>query len=253
MADPNGIFTYAGLGDFLAKVASETRIIPLRDWDGDPALILRHDVDLSIDSAARMAELEMTCGVRSTFFIMGTNEWYNPASPQNRRTLQKMVQDGFEIGLHFDVLAVPDENPAEARRRLELEAEVLSAASGAKIGSVSLHNPSISGQYPLFEGYINAYDPRFFGPGRYASDSCMLFREDLEALATRGKDETVQLLLHPLHYSPSGGGYDQIFSDMMLKLFHAVDAEWCQNVTYSQTLERGLLTSFLERLQSDKR
>jgi hypothetical protein len=49
---------------------------------------------------------------------------------------------------------------------------------GEKIESVSIYNPSVLGKYPLFEEYINAYDPRIFGEDRYISDSEQNFRHD---------------------------------------------------------------------------
>ena len=248
---PPAFFTYAGLQQFFAVASEMVEIFPLKEWRGQTGLLLRHDVDLAIDPAHRLAQIEHSCGVRSTFFIMMTNDWYNPCSSTNRSKLREMAAEGFEIGLHFDASAVVGEGSDDMRDRFEAEASLLGSVVGCEIESVSLHNPSISGEYPLFPGYNNAYDPRIFGPGRYGSDSRMVIGADLPALLTRGQHETVQLLLHPLHYSEKGGGYEEIFVQAMKRLFEDMDNAWRVNSSYAAAMQEGLLRLFLNLYGQD--
>ena len=48
-------------------------------------MILRHDVDLSLDAALRMAELEAEAGAAATYFLMTRSEFYNLDSPSGER------------------------------------------------------------------------------------------------------------------------------------------------------------------------
>ena len=45
-------------------------------------LLLRHDVDLSLDAALRMAELEAEAGATATYFLMTESVFYNLASKE---------------------------------------------------------------------------------------------------------------------------------------------------------------------------
>ena len=42
-------------------------------------LLLRHDVDLSLDAALRIAELEAAAGASATYFLMTESVFYNLA------------------------------------------------------------------------------------------------------------------------------------------------------------------------------
>jgi hypothetical protein len=58
--------------------------------DGD--LILRHDVDLSLDAALRMAELEAEEGAAATYFLMTESVFYNLASSEGRAALERLEE-----------------------------------------------------------------------------------------------------------------------------------------------------------------
>src|SRR5262245_39873765 len=65
-------------------------------------LIIRHDVDFSLDAAAAMAELEHARGIRATYFVLLRTEFYNPLSDAGLASLQRIASLGHAIGLHFD-------------------------------------------------------------------------------------------------------------------------------------------------------
>ena len=63
-------------------------------------LILRHDIDLSLDAALRLAELEAAAGARATYFLMTESVFYNLASDEGERTLERLRELGHRVGLH---------------------------------------------------------------------------------------------------------------------------------------------------------
>ena len=241
--DPEvNIFAYPELRRFLIHVRDRVPVTSLGGWDGGNALILRHDVDLSIEAAYALAMLEHECGVTSSFFFLTTCPFYNPLASTSRRMLQHMTSLGFEVGLHFDPAAYDAADAAELHTHLDEEAGVLALASGAPVTSISLHNPSIRGEFPLFEGYRNAYDPSVFSPGRYLSDSRMVFAGgDIYEFAAQAANSVVQLLLHPLHYSDHGGGYESLFSQYARTLIEAVDGSFRDNDGYCMAMPGSLL------------
>ena len=72
-------------------------------FDREPApgdLILRHDVDLSLDAAVRMAEVEAEAGAWSTWFLMTRSVFYNLASHEGERAIARLRELGGRIAHH---------------------------------------------------------------------------------------------------------------------------------------------------------
>jgi hypothetical protein len=63
-------------------------------------LILRHDVDLSLDAAITLAEVEAEAGVWSTWFLMTRSVFYNLGSKEGDRALDRLRELGGRIGHH---------------------------------------------------------------------------------------------------------------------------------------------------------
>ena len=84
-------------------------------FDHEPTpgdLLLRHDVDLSLDAAVTLAELEAGAGAQATYFLMTRSVFYNLASPEGERALARLRELGHRVGLH----AVPS-SPGTTRIR----------------------------------------------------------------------------------------------------------------------------------------
>ncbi|MBI9112705.1 hypothetical protein [Maridesulfovibrio ferrireducens] len=211
------MFTHSDYINFLNTISKTTKTHLFKNFTWNvPGLILRHDVDISIDYCLRLVEKEYDLGIVSTNFIMVTSPLYNPLALNNTRSLQKIVELGSEVALHFDPTCYPGASNEELLACVVKEAAVLENIIDQKICSISLHCPSIHGQFPVFKNYINAYDPSFFSDENYISDSCMSFRgkDPLEWLHL-SKTKPVQMLLHPLHYQTESPNYQSIFENFI--------------------------------------
>jgi hypothetical protein len=150
-------------------------------FDHDPVpgdLFLRHDVDLSLEAAVSVAELEAEAGARATYFLMTESVFYNLASTAGRRTLERLRDLGHRVGLHA----------VFPRADLDDRFEPV----------VAWHNPDAEFMSQPIEGAQNVMAPPFFRPESYRSDSNQRWRhgcphEDLAA----GGFEWLQLLTHP--------------------------------------------------------
>jgi hypothetical protein len=150
-------------------------------FDRDPQpgdLLLRHDVDLSLDAAVQLAEVEAELGASSTYFVMTESVFYNLASREGDAALARLRDLGHRVGLHAVYPSV------------ELDARFDPV--------LAWHNPEPEYMSVSVDGAANAMEPRFFVRGRYRSDSNQHWREGCphEALA-RGDFEWLQLLTHP--------------------------------------------------------
>ena len=99
------LFRNDELASFLTAINERFTVTPLAAWDGGPAIVLRHDVDLDLRPAHRLAALERRCGVRSTFFVLTTCPLYNvlaaPAFQTCSSPLEIVIVTGE--GSHEDI------------------------------------------------------------------------------------------------------------------------------------------------------
>ena len=141
-------------------------------------LLLRHDVDLSLDAALRMAELEADAEVTATYFLMTQSVFYNLASPEGLRALNRLRELGHGVGLHA---VWPG---AELDERFD--------------PVVAWHNPNPDYMSEPLDGAVNAMQAPFFSPDNYRSDSNQRWRHGCpHDELSRGAFEWLQLLIHP--------------------------------------------------------
>jgi hypothetical protein len=141
-------------------------------------LFLRHDVDLSLEAAVELAELEAEAGARATYFLMRESVFYNLASPAGERTLVGLRELGHAVGLHA----------VYPRAQLDERFDPV----------VAWHNPDPEFMSAPIDGAVNVMEARYFAPANYRSDSNQRWRSGCphEALA-RAEFEWLQLLVHP--------------------------------------------------------
>jgi hypothetical protein len=141
-------------------------------------LLLRHDVDLSLDAALQLAELEARAGAHATYFLMTQSVFYNLASLEGEQTLARLRELGHRVGLHA------------VYPHLELDDRFDPV--------VAWHNPDPDFMGEPLDGAINVMQAGYFDPDHYRSDSNQHWRSGCphEALAAGGF-EWLQLLTHP--------------------------------------------------------
>lgn len=210
------MFAYSQLRQFFEELLRHSEVMSFAaavdsGRAGTPrTTILRHDVDIDVDAAAAIAGIEQEYGISSTFFFLTGCDTYNVATATNRAHLRGLAERGFEVALHFDPLVYPAQSDDDLLAAVRREADWLGDISGQAVRSISVHNPSIHGRFPRFEGFINAYDREYFDPDFYLSDSCMSFRgKDPLEFVRKAERHGLQILLHPFHYSENGGGYPE--------------------------------------------
>jgi hypothetical protein len=150
-------------------------------FDREPAagdLLLRHDVDLSLDAALALAELEAEAGAQATYFLMTRSVFYNLASHEGERALARLRELGHRVGLHA---VYPKLDLDERFDRV-----------------VAWHNPDPDFMREPLDGAVNVMQHPYFDPDHYRSDSNQHWRSGCphEELAA-GRFEWLQLLTHP--------------------------------------------------------
>ncbi len=143
---------------------------------GSGTVLLRHDVDLSLHAAVRMAELEANLGVGATYLVMTESEFYNVGSPSGSAALARLRELGHRVGLH---------------------AVWPHADHDGRLDPVfSWHNPDDELMRQPAEGLLNVMSPPWGDV--YRSDSNQRWREGCPHEGLRaGAFERLQLLIHP--------------------------------------------------------
>lgn len=205
---PQHAFTVAGYRALLeALLARGYTVRAFADAEpGAAHLILRHDLDMSLEAALPIAEIEYRLGVAAGYFVLLRSEMYNPFSAAARVVLERLLDLGHEVGLHFDA-ALYGDDPAALERAGAWECAVLEALLGREVRTVSFHRPAeaLQGRAGAFSGRRHAYEPRFFKEMGYCSDSRGAWHHGhpLDHPAVR-ETRGLQLLTHPIWWIGEG-------------------------------------------------
>lgn len=170
------------------------------DRSRDPFVCVRHDVDLSVEAAIRMATIEADMAIRATYFLLMSSPFYNLLGDEIE-VPRRLKELGHHVGLHYDA-TIYERSPLEVDEHLGLEVQALTRLAGTPVTAISMHNPSLtsSGSDPLASvaGLVNAYDTRLCRDIPYFSDSARAWRKEAaEVLASGRLPRQLQLNLHP--------------------------------------------------------
>ena len=139
-------FTYASYKNMLHLLREEGYVITdyheCNSYHEEDIVILRHDIDCSIEKAVKMAELENGMGVCSTYFVLVSSEFYNVATKKNAGLLKKIHAMGHQIGLHFDEMCYEGKGSGEMVIMAEKEKEILQNVIEMPVTTASTHRPS---------------------------------------------------------------------------------------------------------------
>jgi hypothetical protein len=191
-------FDLAHYGDILEAAAEGG--YGFGGFEGSPAaatVILRHDVDLSLDAAVRMAELEHDAEARATYFLMTESVFYNLDSTEGAAAIDRLRALGHHVGLH----AVYPNAPVDGRFD----------------PVVAWHNPDPEYmRAPLADGRINVMQEPWFDPATYRSDSNQHWRSGCPHDELRaGAFPWLQLLTHPEIWAYPGETMGQTMRAML--------------------------------------
>ncbi|HEV8102727.1 MAG TPA: hypothetical protein VGP69_03220 [Gaiellaceae bacterium] len=180
-------------------VATKTGGYRFAGFDRPPepgVVILRHDVDLSLDGALAVAELEADEGAWSTWFLMTRSVFYNLASSEGERAITRLRELGHRVAHHAVYPHIDLDQRFEA--------------------VVAWHNPDPEYMRAPIEGAVNVMDSPFFDPDHYRSDSNQRWRHGCphEELS-RSAFEWLQLLTHPEIWAFGGATMRETMESML--------------------------------------
>ena len=216
------------------------------DSKADRVLMLRHDVDYSLEMAVCLARVNSELGVTGTFFILLRGHSYNPLSATSLERVSELVSLRQRLGLHV-----------AGQREDQIAADFEYLSSQVPLDRVfSWHNPSpqVLAKYrdqEVVDGLTNVYSRRFLDDALYCSDSNFGRTFDEMSEALNGNRPRVHLLLHPINWVAGGSSMLEVFEHAWPFLIRECELEARTNRVYSQSLPDGmpdsLLTEFSRR------
>ena len=164
-------------------------------------IVLRHDIDFSVEDAYRMAELERQLGVQSSFCVLLHSVTYHVGDASTLCLLREIAAMGHEIGLHYD-LSFFEAAKLDPVKGILAEARYLGWLIGQPIKSVAQHRPASHGAFAgVPPQFVDAYAPQLTRDITYVSDSRRSWRSG--CVHERVRDaERIQLLIHAEWWEP---------------------------------------------------
>lgn len=235
------MFAYEDYREIIRLVKASGRAMGYeRALGADKFIIMRHDVEYSVERAYRLAKVEESMDFVSTYFFQWTNNSYNILSRRNMDMIKDMHERGQHIGLHFALNGMTDMK--EVRRRIKMEMEILSEMFGFEIKEFSIHRPSkdVLRENIKLEGIINAYQDEFFTFAenvtpetpvkvKYMSDANHIWRYGYPDEKNITCYDKVQILTHPFAWSREGydnfDNYKALVAEKYSEMVDSIDKE----------------------------
>lgn len=175
---------------WLPLVREVARTVPDRAF-----LLIRHDVDITPWSALRMAELERSLGIVTTYYYRLHAPFYNLMEGAVLDAVRAVAAMGHEVGLHYEpgFFLERGMDPVAGTRA---DIRTFEALLGCRTHTIAQHQPAlgpvlaeISADHPC------AYQPALVRDIPYFGDSGFHWREG--CVCTKFHHRQLHTLIHP--------------------------------------------------------
>lgn len=149
-AEPLAKFSWTEYAELLDELKKDRYIVATgRDFDAtvnkDKIVVyMRHDIDVNPFSALKMAELEKELGMRSSFYILHSANYYGEQSCRGvsryaamDSVYKKLAAAGYEIGVHNDLIGMMLQADVDPMKFQSKELEYYKRAKFDVVGVVS--------------------------------------------------------------------------------------------------------------------
>lgn len=165
------------------------------------SILLRHDLEFSVQIALKMALIEADLGIKATYFVQLHSEFYNTLEKANIQAIQKIQKLGHQIGLHFDSHFWNIESEEQLEEFITKDKVILEQYLGSNIiKAFSFHNNTtftLMCRKEKYAGILNVYSDYFRNHFAYNADSLGYWRyERLENVIKEAKPNALQILIH---------------------------------------------------------
>ena len=233
-------FTEHGFRKLLKMLkAGSYRFARYGEANTGPHVLWRHDVDLSMHRAAKLAAIEREEGAIATYFLNPHSAFYNLLEPAITALARRISEAGHDLALHFDGDAydINKWSVEQLDQTLGKERKLLEAIIECPIKAVSWHNPDQSNLLDFtaetIGGLINSYSERLKRDYVYVSDSNGYWRFKPMSKVVAEQHPRLHLLTHPGWWTPEPMSPSERIDRCLLGRARAIRAD------YDRFLERA--------------
>ena len=227
-------FSYKEYSLIIEKYKS--RIVDFFEVDNNDFVLIRHDVEFSVERALGIAYLDAKWSIPSSFLFQVKSNAYNPLSTFNSENIRKICDLDCHVGLHLYVSHIEAGNWKKLEEELINQKNIFELITDRPCDRFSFHRPP-KWVFERRDGYIagilNMYGKSFFefdsNPKtiKYLADSQHRFQYGHPLNDYRQKK--IQILLHPDEWSVDGLNTEKNFraleSKHMLQFYKTLDSE----------------------------
>jgi len=167
----------------------------------EKCFIVRHDVDISLNRAVALAEIENKLGISAAYLVDPHSMFYNLSEKNQVALLHRILELGHGLGLHFDANFHEIAGESELDSLVGEEADWIEFVTGVRPSVMSFHNPStlhLEWRADSYAGLVNCYSSRVMDLFTYVSDSNGYWRfHQLHEMLLKASEPRLQILIHP--------------------------------------------------------
>lgn len=208
--------SYKNYRTIISDIKKSGKYVDFADAIGkEEFIVMRHDVEFSLERAYKLSIIESENDFSSTYFVQITNNSYNALSKRNVDLIKEMVNNGHHIGLHYHLNSQKDS--VSVRDGVRDQLRIMSEMLQMNIDRYSFHRPVKEVYYYNIDikGTINAYSPEFFTYAenvtkdtvldvKYIADSKHRWNYAYPNHETFNKYKKIQILIHPFSWTNEG-------------------------------------------------
>jgi hypothetical protein len=189
--------------EMLQLVKAQRRIIKYSEiFDYEDFVLWRHDCDMSLNRALRIAEIDAHYGVQSTFFINPHSEFYNIFEKKQTNIINDILALKHDIGLHLDGAYHSNaDSKFDIEDAIVKDTALINCVADTQLNVFSFHNPTreiLGFNDDFYAGQVNCYSKKLFETVAYGSDSNGYWRHQPIPEILRDTTRTqLQILTHP--------------------------------------------------------
>ena len=217
-------------------VKSQYKVYFFNNYSSDykNILILRHDIDQSLEQSIKLAKIENKYNLKSTFFLWLRSPFYNIFEKKYTDIIYNIIKLGHQIGLHFDESVYKIENEKDLNKFIEKEMDIVKNYFNTNIYAVSMHRPSewlLNNDIKL-DKYINTYGKRFFKEFKYFSDSRRQWREGCICKKIDvNRYDKLHILIHPFWWVDKDISFNERMADFIRDKVNKLETDLENNIS----------------------
>lgn len=222
--------SYKAYKEILKNIIETNKLVDFTDVkiNTNSFILLRHDVEFSVERAFNLSLVEDVFTVKSSYFFQLSNNAYNILSKKNTNMIKNMYKRGHKIGLHYHLNGLTQKS--DIVKRIKKEVNVIETLLNIPIDRFSIHRPTKEALKMNINipGLINTYNNLYFtftdSPDKietneikYIADSKHIWNYALPNKTTFNNFNKIQLLVHPYSWTEEGFNNIENFKSLFLE------------------------------------